>query len=127
MRERFECEVFIVTILCIGCLSMVDMTKNEYMCLEFYAGRARLAKLTKALGYPSAAMDWLYDTEGDNLTRNNAMDMNTSGGFVFLASLMGLVWLACRPRPSSSDLAAFALAPLPGQPTEVSLRIGSPS
>lgn len=90
MRERFECEVFIVTILCIGCLSMVDMTKNEYMCLEFYAGRARLAKLTKALGYPSAAMDWLYDTEGDNLTRNNAMDMNTSGGFVFFSFINGI-------------------------------------
>lgn len=57
---------------------------GEYDILEFYAGQARLARLGKGLGLNVAAMDFLMDTEGDNKRKNNAMDMNTSAGFVFL-------------------------------------------
>ena len=71
----------------IGCLEPVDMTNggNEYLVLEFYAGAARLAKQARALGGSATAMDRLYDVEGDNKTKNNCMDFNTSGGFLFLS------------------------------------------
>ena len=62
----------------------VGNSGHEYEVLEFYAGKARLAKLAKALGKNSAAMDFVYDTKGDNSTKNNSMDMNTSAGFTFL-------------------------------------------
>eukprot|EP00435_Cladocopium_sp_Y103_P070572 s275_g35.t1 len=58
------------------------MTRNEYEVLELYAGQQRLVKLAKGMGMKAAAMDRDYDTLGDNKSKNNAMDMNTSGGFV---------------------------------------------
>ncbi|CAL1141134.1 unnamed protein product [Cladocopium goreaui] len=58
------------------------MTKNEYDVLELYAGQQRLVKLAKGLKMKTAAMDRDFDTLGDNKSKNNAMDMNTSGGFV---------------------------------------------
>ena len=61
------------------------MTKNDYTVVEFYAGAARLAKLATALGESCAAMDILYDLEGLNKRKHNAMDMNTNAGFVSLA------------------------------------------
>lgn len=67
----------------VGSLDMVDVSKNKYDTLEFYAGAARVAKLTHHLGGHSAAMDKLY-CDGDNKARNNSMDLNTSGGFLFL-------------------------------------------
>lgn len=63
---------------------MVDMTESKYETLEFYAGAARLAKLSNALGERAAAMDYIYDVGSDNRTRNNSHDFNTSGGFVCL-------------------------------------------
>ena len=71
----------------IGYLEPVDMTNggNEYLVLEFYAGAARLAKQARALGGSATAMDRLYDVEGDNKTKNNCMDFNTSGGFLLLS------------------------------------------
>lgn len=81
-------KVFVVTILLVGCLKPVDPQKSEYEILEFYAGQARLAKMATALGVKSAAMDFLYDPEGDNRTKNNSMDMCTSAGFVFLIRII---------------------------------------
>lgn len=85
-------QVFVVIILLIGYLDMVDMTKNEYDVLELYAGQQRLVKLAKGLKMKTAAMDRDFDTLGDNKSKNNAMDMNTSGGFVFLHPLLKRVW-----------------------------------
>lgn len=76
-------KVFLVIILLVAHLDIVDTELNSYEVLEFYAGAARLAKISAALGVKSAAMDILYD-EGDNKKKNNAMDMNTSAGFLFL-------------------------------------------
>ena len=81
-------QVFVVIILLIGYLDMVDMTKNEYDVLELYAGQQRLVKLAKGLKMKTAAMDRDIDTLGDNKSKNNAMDMITSGGFVFLHPLL---------------------------------------
>ena len=81
-------QVFVVIILLIGYLDMVDMTKNEYDVLELYAGQQRLVKLAKGLKMKTAAMDRDFDTLGDNKSKNNAMEMNTSGGFVFLHPLL---------------------------------------
>ena len=76
-----------MTILLIGHLSMVDMSLSKFDTLEFYAGSARLAKLSNALGQHAAAMDCLYDLGSDNIARSNSHDFNTSGGFVCLACI----------------------------------------
>jgi len=78
--------VLLLIILMIGYLEPVDLTNNgrEHQVLEFYAGAARLAKTAHHFGGSVAAMDRLYDTVGDNKSKNNAMDFNTSGGFVYL-------------------------------------------
>ena len=68
----------------IGHMEMVDLTKNDYQILEFYAGAKRVAKLGAAMGLRVAAMDKIYDKEGNNITKNNCMDLNTSAGFLFL-------------------------------------------
>ena len=65
----------------IGFLDMVDVSKCQYVTLEFFAGAARMAKLSHHLGGPSAAMDKLFD-DADNKVKNNGMDFNTSGGFL---------------------------------------------
>lgn len=53
--------------------------------IEYFAGARRLCKLAHALGCKSVAMDKKYD-DGDNRTKNNSMDINTSAGFVQLSS-----------------------------------------
>lgn len=85
-QHTAHAKVFIVLILLIGHLNVVkwENPREEYDILEFYAGQARLARLGKAMGLHVAAMDFLMDTEGDNKRKNNATDMNTSAGFVFL-------------------------------------------
>ena len=82
-------KVFVMIIFLLGHVTTLNIEKNEYQVLEFYSGAARLAKLSSALGGKAAAMDCLYDGEGDNKTKNNAMDMCTSGGFLHLI----LYWL----------------------------------
>ena len=68
----------------VGSLEMVDVTKDHYQTLEFFAGASRMAKLSHHLGQPSAAVDKLFD-DADNKSKNNSMDFNTSGGFLFPA------------------------------------------
>ena len=80
--------MFLVTILLIGFLDVVDINKDEFQFIELYAGQQRLVKLAKGLKMKTAAMDRDFDTLGDNKSKNNAMDMNTSGGFVFLHPLL---------------------------------------
>ena len=63
---------------------MVDMNSN-YEVLEYYAGAS-------SFGVKTAAMDIIYDLEGDNKTKNNTMDMNTSAGFLPLISIERLVF-----------------------------------
>ena len=77
-------QVFIVSILLIGCLHNVDMTRDEFQVLEFYAGQRRLARLATQLGQSCAAMDRDYDMVGDNKRSNNCMDLNTNAGFTVL-------------------------------------------
>lgn len=72
-----------MTVLLTGFLSFVDMNRNDYTILELYAGEQRLVKLAKGLGMSTACMDRDYD-DGDNKKKNNAMDLNTSAGFLFL-------------------------------------------
>ena len=69
-------------------LKSVDVASDfdNYEVLEYYAGAARLAKLSTGCGGKAAAMDILYD-DGDNKSKNNAMDINTSAGFLYLISI----------------------------------------
>lgn len=75
-------QVFIITVLMIGHLSCVELMGDPgYQVLEFYAGQRRAARLASGLGQNCAAMDIMYDPQGDNKKVNNCMDMNTSAGF----------------------------------------------
>ena len=74
---------------------MIDLDTEKFHIIELYSGEQRLAKLAKGLGLTTAAMDKMYDV-GDNKKTNNAMDMNTSAGFVFLGS--------CKHYPSTINL-----------------------
>lgn len=69
----------------IGHLNCVDLMNDDqgYQILEFYAGQRRAARLASQLGQKCAAVDIMYDQQGDNKKLNNSMDMNTSGGFAF--------------------------------------------
>lgn len=66
----------------LGHLECVDVNKDQYHVVEFYAGAARLAKLTSGIGGSATAFDRTYDKDGDNKKKRNAMDFNTSGGFL---------------------------------------------
>ena len=94
-----EVKVFIIIVLLAGHLGMVD-TNSNYEILEFYAGAARLAKIASSFGVETAAMDIIYDVEGDNRTKNNSMDMNTCAGFLPLISIERLVFFP--PLPPTS-------------------------
>lgn len=84
-------------VLMIGFMKPVDLTTgdHEFEVLEFYAGAARLAKLCKSLGGSAAAMDKDYDKEGNNRTKNNAMDFNTSAGFTPLTCNPAICFFQC--------------------------------
>ena len=92
-------KVFIMIIFLLGHVTNLNIEKGEYEVLEFYSGAARLAKLSSALGGKAAAMDCLYDGEGDNKTKNNAMDMCTNGGFLHLI-LFWLTGMFCLSPPA---------------------------
>lgn len=81
-------KVFLIIILLAGHLSNVDIDCNRFEVVEYYAGAARLAKISRGLNGESAAMDILYDREGDNKTKNNLVDINTSAGFLPLTCRM---------------------------------------
>lgn len=68
----------------------MDVSKNDVQILELYAGERRLAKLATSLGLASSAMDRDYDSKADNVVINNSMDINTSGGFVFLITCISI-------------------------------------
>lgn len=53
----------------------------EYDVLEFYAGRARIARTARRLHYRAMAFDVNYDSPGET-SRRNAMDINGAAGFV---------------------------------------------
>ena len=57
---------------------------DELDVLELFGGQARIARLAKGLGLKAASLDKGYDKEGDNQNASNAMDINTSGGFLLL-------------------------------------------
>ena len=68
----------------------MDIGKNDVQILELYAGERRLAKLASSLGLASSAMDKDYDSKADNVAMSNSMDINTSGGFVFLITCISI-------------------------------------
>ena len=78
-------KAFIGLILYIGQLNLTDLDRSDWEVIEYFAGARRLCKLAHALGCKSVAMDKKYD-DGDNRTKNNSMDINTSTGFVQLSS-----------------------------------------
>lgn len=100
-------KVFILAILLLSWQSFFDLDKSaEYQVIEYYAGVARIARLSKGMGYRSAAYDVVYDTPAFKESANSspstksifqttkkkgksAMDLTTSAGFT-LALAMAL-------------------------------------
>ena len=83
----------LITVFCAGFLNVVDIegSPKDYEILEFFAGERRLAKLGAGLGKKNASMDKMYD-DGDNISKTNAMDLNTSAGFL---PLISSIWQDC--------------------------------
>ena len=73
--------------------------ETKYDMYEFFSGKARVARLAKAAGFSPIAMDMVYDasapppktkslkTKAMYPNARSAMDLNESGGFVFLCSI----------------------------------------
>lgn len=92
-------QVFILAILLLSWQSFFDLNKSsEYQVIEYYAGVARIARLSKGMGYRSAAYDVAYDTPAFKESANSSpstkpifqkakgkgkstMDLTTSAGF----------------------------------------------
>ena len=54
---------------------------SEYHILELFAGTSRIARLGKAVGLKTVALDKSFD-DADNKTKTNSMDINTDAGFL---------------------------------------------
>ena len=64
--------------LVVLCSSLqLGLEGSNYQVLEFFAGRARIARLARSIGLRSGALDASYDR---NL--HSAMNINTASGFV---------------------------------------------
>ena len=82
-------QAFIEILILLGHLSMVQAhapSTAEFQVVELLAGTARVSRLSRALGLPCAALDKAMCKE-NNRTATNCMDINTSAGFLLLASL----------------------------------------
>ena len=71
--------------------------EKEAQIVEIFAGAARISRLAKAMGLHAIALDKDY-CSGNNKTKSNCMDVNTSAGFLFLGFA---IWSPCQPRPST--------------------------
>ena len=56
---------------------------DYYHVLDFFAGKARIARIAKSCGLAAAALDKDY-CDGDNRKKTNSMDVNTNAGFLLL-------------------------------------------
>ena len=86
----------------IAILLMVAWMSPEHMLspqlvdvIEFFAGRAKIGRLSKAAGWAPLAFDMLYDRsafpdgnkkKGKRSRAKSCMDINTAAGFASLAS-----------------------------------------
>ena len=67
--------------------------KSEFRTLDIFSGKSRIAKLSKKVGVAAAAYDRDF-CDGDNKKKANAMDLNTSGGFLLLGLACMLMTLS---------------------------------
>ena len=58
---------------------------GELEVVEMFAGAARVSRLAQALGLATVALDKVF-CDGDNKSKTNCMDLNTSAGFLFLGN-----------------------------------------
>ena len=73
----------ILILICLAKLSIVE-EKDHYRVLDFFSGRARVARIARKVGLASVAVDKDY-CDGDNYAKTNSMDLNTDAGFLLLA------------------------------------------
>lgn len=79
-------KAFILLILATSWLNLEGFDK-EIEILELFAGQARLTRLSKSLGFGTAAHDIDYDPlPRVDKSKKSAMDINGSAGFVLLDS-----------------------------------------
>ena len=81
-------KVFVEIVILLMHMSQFEMlgAGAEYLVVEFFAGSARVARLARAAGIPTCALDKNFD-DADNRTRANAMEMNCAAGFLLLACM----------------------------------------
>ena len=87
-------QVFLVVVLMVNHMDGANL-KQSYDLIEFFSGSARISRLASARGFSAVAVDMIYDndappprTSKKNMKNypypRNAMDLNTSAGFVLL-------------------------------------------
>ena len=82
--QRSKPEAFVKLVLLVSMMSVFEPEK-ELVYLELFAGRARLTRLARSLGYPAEAHDLSFDVEAkNNLDRNNCMDLTSDAGYLLL-------------------------------------------
>ena len=84
-------EVFIKIVLVVSFMTLLDTSKN-LRYLELFAGRARLTRLARSLGFSAEAHDIVFDQKAIQSGCNNAMDITTEAGFLFLNSKIFFVF-----------------------------------
>lgn len=77
-------EAFILLVLATSWLA-VEGPSREIQVLELFAGQARLARLARSIGLPAHAHDATYDPSFGRPGQRSAMDINESGGYLFLS------------------------------------------
>ena len=75
-------KAFLLLLLAASWLSLPPLGQ-EVQVLELFAGKRRLSRLAKGLGYGVAAHDITYDNAATSQGRSS-MDFNQSGGFTWL-------------------------------------------
>ena len=84
--QRSKPEAFVKLVVLVSMMTIFEPEK-ELVYLELFAGRARLTRLARSLGYPAKAHDFAFDIEAkNNLDRNNCMDLTSDAGYLLLGS-----------------------------------------
>ena len=81
-------------VLLVSWTSYIDLEpQRPFELLEFFAGRATIARAAEVAGYRSAAVDILYDEarqERKSIGKRSPFDLNSDPGFALLTRQLHL-------------------------------------
>ncbi len=66
-------------------LTLMEPSK-DLLCIELFAGRARLTRLARSMGIPAEAHDLAFDKTAIESGDRNSMDLTCSAGYLYLST-----------------------------------------